>query len=295
MSSLRKVFSALVTPMRSDESVDLGVLRELVERQLSRGVEGFYCCGSSGEGLLLSHQERRDVVRTVVEQAAGRVPTIAHVGTIRTQDAIDLARAAAADGVTAVSLIPPYYYHWTAAEVLGYYRAVVAAVQVPVVLYNIPQFTRISFDVSNVGDLFADPQVVGMKHTAHDLYTLERLVTQYPEKVFLNGFDEIYLSALAAGATATVGTTVNFQPELFLRVRERFVAGDLAEARTIQTQINCAVEIAVRHGIFPAAKYLAGAPDLPTGDCRAPFRPLDADAKRALEELRCRIVEFTAG
>jgi Dihydrodipicolinate synthase/N-acetylneuraminate lyase len=85
VTDLRRIFSALVTPMRDDESIDVEVLRELVERQIARGVEGFYCCGSSGEALLLSLDERSDVVRAVVDQVNGRVPVIAHVGTIRTQ------------------------------------------------------------------------------------------------------------------------------------------------------------------------------------------------------------------
>lgn len=296
---LERVFSALVTPMREDELIDFGVLRELVERQISRGVEGFYCCGSSGEALLLTLEEREAVVRNVVEQAAGRVPVIAHVGTIRTAEAVRLAHTAADDGVAALSLIPPYYYRWTAVEVQRYYQAVIDAAKqlarpVPVILYNIPQFTNVAFDKSNASGLFDQEAVLGMKNTAHDMYALERLTTAYPGKVFFNGFDEIYLSALAAGARATVGTTVNIQPELFLRVRAAFDAGDLVTARRVQTQINDTVETLVAHGVFQSAKYLAGDADQPTGNCREPFTPLTADDRRVLDELRDRIGEAIA-
>jgi len=290
---LERVFSALVTPMSDDESLDVGVLRELVERQISRGVEGFYCCGSSGEALLLALDERVTVIRTVVEQVAGRVPVIAHAGTIRTADAVQLARTAAADGVDAVSLIPPYYYRWTAEEVQGYYQAVIDAIDIPVILYNVPQFTTITFDKANAGALFDQDAVVGMKNTAHDMFALERLTTAYPGKVFFNGFDEVYLSALVAGVRATVGTTVNIQPELFLRLRAAFDAGDLATARCTQTQINDTVEILVAHGVFPSAKYLAGDTDLPTGNCRQPFTPLTTEARRVLDELREKIAGVT--
>lgn len=296
---LERVFSALVTPMRQDESIDFGILRELVERQISRGVEGFYCCGSSGEALLLTLEEREAVARNVVEQAAGRVPVIAHVGTIRTADAVRLARSAADDGVAALSLIPPYYYRWTAVEVRRYYQAVIDAAQqlarpVPVILYNIPQFTNVTFDKSNASGLFDQEAVLGMKNTAHDMYALERLTTAYPGKVFFNGFDEVYLSALAAGARATVGTTVNIQPELFLRVRAAFDAGDLVTARRVQTRINDTVETLVAHGVFQSAKYLAGDADQPTGDCREPFTSLTSDDRRVLDELRDRIGEAIA-
>lgn len=275
VTDLRRIFSALVTPMRDDESIDVEVLRELVERQIARGVEGFYCCGSSGEALLLSLEERSDVVRAVVDQVSGRVPVIAHVGTIRTRDAVSLAREAADAGVAAVSLIPPYYYNWTSDEVTTYYQTVLDAVPLPVLLYNIPQFTRITFDKHTARVLFEHERLLGLKHTSHDMYALERMTSAYPDKIFFNGFDEIYLSALAAGATATV----------FIRVRDAFARGDMAEARRVQSQINDVVETLVAHGVFQSAKYLSGYDGVPTGPCRAPFQPLSAEDMAALDAL----------
>ena len=280
-----KVFSALVTPMKADESVNHDALTELVGMQLERGVEGFYCCGSSGEGLLLSHDERKAILETVVAAASGRVPVIAHVGTIRTADAVDLARAAEDAGADAVSLIPPYYYRFTAEEVLGYYNEVIARTGLPVVIYNIPQFTQVQFDKVLAGPLLDQERVLGVKHTAHDLYSLERMCAAYPEKVFFNGFDEIFLSSLAAGARATIGTTVNLQPELFLKVRRLFEAGDVAAARAIQEQINDTVEALVAQGVFQSAKYLAGNGRVDCGDLRAPFRSLDAGQRVELDRL----------
>jgi N-acetylneuraminate lyase len=284
-----RVFSALVTPMREDESVDHGTLSDVVESQLDRGVEGFYCCGSSGEGLLLDPAERAEIVRTVVKTVAGRAPVIAHVGTIRTADAVRLAREAEDAGAEAVSLIPPYYYRFSAAEVLDYYNTVIAATGLPVIIYNIPQFTQVNFDKALAGPLLDQEQVLGVKHTAHDLYSLERMCTEYPDKVFFNGFDEIYLSSLAAGARATIGTTVNLQPELFLRVRQLFESGDMTAARRVQTQINDTVEELVANGVFRAAKYLAGDGKFDCGNPRAPFEPLSGDQRRALDLLMERV------
>src|SRR5690554_2072834 len=106
---LQGIYSALVTPMDCSEEINFSVLRDIVEYQISQGVEGFYCCGSSGEALLLTLEERQAIVKAVVSQVAGRVPVIAHVGTIRTKDATWLASRAFDDGVSAVSMIPPYY------------------------------------------------------------------------------------------------------------------------------------------------------------------------------------------
>ncbi|MBD8045282.1 dihydrodipicolinate synthase family protein [Arthrobacter sp. Sa2BUA2] len=293
-SRFERIFSALVSPMRADESIDFATLSKLVEFQLGRGVEGFYCCGSSGEGLLLSLDERTEIVRTVVQTAAGRAPVIAHVGTIRTADAIALAKDAEAAGADAVSLIPPYYYRFTAEEILGYYNRVMEATSLPVIIYNIPQFTQVQFDKTLAGPLLDQEQVLGVKHTAHDLYSLERMTAAYPEKVFFNGFDEIYLSSLAAGARATIGTTVNVQPELFLRTRALFETGDLPGARLVQEQINNTVEELVSQGVFRAAKYLAGDGVLDCGDLREPFKPLNDVQRKELDRLLAGIHEAAA-
>lgn len=284
-AQFRKVFSALITPMRADESVNLDALEQLVGMQLERGVEGFYCCGSSGEGLLLSLDERTEIVRTVVRAASGKAPVIAHVGTIRTADAVSLARAAEDAGADAVSLIPPYYYRFSPEEILGYYNEVIAATGIPVVIYNIPQFTQVQFDKVLAAPLLDQDRVLGVKHTAHDLYSLERMAAAYPEKVFFNGFDEIYLASLAAGTTATIGTTVNVQPELFRAVKRLFDAGEIRAARAIQEQINDTVEEFVRLGVFQSAKYLAGNGVVDCGDLRAPFTRLDDEKKAQLDRL----------
>lgn len=282
---LRRTFSALITPMRPDESVNHDVLGALVGHQLSRGVEGFYCCGSSGEALLLSLDERRAVVRTVLDAVGGRAPVIAHVGTIRTADAVALARDAQDAGATAVSLIPPYYYAFSPEEINAYYEAVLAGCDLPVVVYNIPQFTRHAFDKVNAASLLDNPRVIGLKHTSQDLYALERLRAAYPDKVYFNGFDETYLSGLAAGVTGAVGTTVNIQPERFLLLRDAFHRGDIARAQQLQRQINDVVEVLLAHGVFAGVKYLATLDGFDTGACRSPFRPLDEAGKLAVEAL----------
>nr|NLD41760.1 dihydrodipicolinate synthase family protein [Actinomycetales bacterium] len=279
------MFSALITPMRADESIDYDALGALVEHQIARGVEGFYCCGSSGEAPLLSLNERRQVVRTVVDAAAGRVPVIAQVGTIRTADALWLAREAEVAGVAAVSLTPPYYYNFSAAEIEAYFAAAMEAVDLPVVVYNIPQFTRHAFDKSNAASLLGNPRVVGLKHTSQDLYALERLKAAYPEKVYFNGLDETYTSGLAAGVSGMVGTTVNVQPERFIQIREAFSRGDMATAQVVQRRVNDVVEALVSHGVFAATKYLVTLEGFPAGASRTPFRPLGEDAKRALASV----------
>lgn len=292
--AFRGIISAVITPMHADESVNYAALETLAHAQLARGVEGFYCCGSSGEGPLLRFDERKQVLSTLVNAAAGKVPVIAHVGTPRTQDAVELAKSAEQDGASAVSLVSPYYYKYSREEIIAYYRRVLDAISIPVILYNIPQFTGVELDSLTAEALLGDEQVLGVKHTSHNLYSLERMIARYPDKVFFNGFDEIFLSSLSAGATATVGTTVNLQPELFLALRNAFRQGDIPKAQRLQQQINEVVESLVARGVFQSAKYLAGKGVVDTGPTREPFVALTATQREELDALHQRLQGYIA-
>ena len=282
----RRIWSALITPMREDESVNYDALGELVERQIADGAEGFYCCGSSGEGLLLTLDERKRVLERVLRAADGRVPVISHVGTIRTRDVIDLAAHAMSAGALAVSMIPPYYYKYSMDEIMGYYEDVIRALpDVPAIVYNIPQFTGVEFSKDNAARLLANENIVGIKHTSSNLYSLERMSQAFADKALINGFDEQFLAALSMGSIATIGTTVNLFAPLFHKTRDAFERGDMAQALRWQHEINLRVEATLKAGIFNAMKYGWTLRGLDCGFCRAPFRAPDEAARRALREL----------
>lgn len=281
----RRLFVATTTPMRDDESVDLDALAELVDTDIGRGVEGVYVGGSTGEGMLLALDERVAVARTAVGAAAGRVPVIAHVGAMTTRDAIELARAAQQAGVSAVSMIPPLYYRYSTADVTAHYRAVIDAVDLPFIVYNIPQFTGRDVVDGGYEQLLELPQVVGIKHTSQNLFGAERLVARYPDVALINGFDELYLPALTMGATASIGTTVGLQIQLFRSLRARATAGDFTGAHAVQVRINETLDGMVREEVFGAAKYLVGKYAVPCGRCRRPMPPLTDESLRRLDAV----------
>lgn len=281
-----RIWSALITPTNFDESVNYDALERVVELQIQDGAEGFYCCGSSGEGLLLTLDERKQILEHVLKAADGRVPVISHVGTIRTKDVVDLARHAMSAGAMAVSMIPPYYYKFSMDEIMGYYEDVIRALpDVPAIVYNIPQFTGVEFNKDNAGRLLANENIVGIKHTSTNLYALERMGQAFPGKALINGFDEQFLGALSMGACATIGTTVNLFAPLFHRVREAFQAGDMALAYRWQHAINLRIEGTVKIGIFNAMKYGWTLRGVDCGFCRVPFRPLSAIQQAEMAKL----------
>lgn len=283
---LRGIFSALITPTNPDETVNYRALGEIVRRQLDDGVEGFYCCGSSGEGLLLTIEERKKILECVIESAEGRAPVIAHIGTIRTSDVLSMARHAKQAGAAAVSMIPPYYYQFTMDEITRYYERVIEAEpDLGVIIYNIPQFTGIEFGMNNAQRLLNNPGIIGIKHTSKNLYSMERMRTAFPDKIIFNGFDEQLLGALAMGADTTIGTTVNLFAPLFLKLRDCFQQHNISEAMRLQTQINERVEMMCQFGIFNAVKFIWTLRGIDCGVCREPFQPLTDDAKQILAAL----------
>jgi N-acetylneuraminate lyase len=293
MQNIRGVYAAIVTPLAQDGSLDTAALRRLVKRELDRGVEGFYCCGSSGEGLLLETDERKKVVELVVGEAAGAVPVIVHTGSLSTGATIQLSRHAQAQGAAAVSLIPPIYYNYTAREVFEHYAAVVDAVDIGVIVYNIPQFTGgISFTKKGSSSLLEAKRIIGIKHTSMNLYELERIRDAYPAKILFNGFDEIYLYSLMAGADATIGTTVNLCPALFKAIRSAAGEGRIDDARRLQTRLNAFIEALVDASIFPATKYALGVLGVECGPCRRPFIDLDEEKRAEVRAALDGIAEF---
>lgn len=287
-ADLGVLMAAVATPYDAEGTVATAALASLIDDYIARGVEGIYCCGSSGEGLLLTADERTSIVETAVGASGGRIPVVAHVGALSTRAAIDLARRAERAGATAVSMIPPIYYSYGTAAILDHYRAVLDAVDLPLIVYNIPQFTGTEFDVDSAGSLLGDPRVIGIKQTAHNMYALERMNAAFPDKAYINGFDEVFVAALAAGARGTIGTTVGLQIELFRAARARMEAGDVAGAQRMQSRINHVIAELVAVDVFPAAKYLSGrSHEGPgsLGDCRMPFRALSAADRARLDRL----------
>ncbi|WP_314650238.1 dihydrodipicolinate synthase family protein [uncultured Microbacterium sp.] len=289
-----RLFTAAVTPMRADESVDHEALAAMLDSDVRRGVEGVYVCGSSGEGVLLSEDERIAVAATAVDAVAGRVPVLSHVGAMSTREAVRIAQAAKDAGVAAISMIPPLYYGYSTPDVVRHFRTVIDEVDLPFVLYNIPQFTGRDISEGGFDELLALPQVIGVKHTSRNLYGAERILRRHPHQTVVNGFDEFYLPALSIGARGAIGTTVSLQIELFRSLRRRFAAGDLAGARAVQVRIDDTVEGMVEVGVFGAAKYLGGKLSAPLGECRSPLPRLDDAGRARLDEVFTQLQEHIA-
>jgi N-acetylneuraminate lyase len=285
MKDLSGVLPALLTPMHADSSINYNVLRHLARHHLSTGVNGLYLCGSTGESFLLSDDERKSIVETVAEEITGHLPVIVHVGSLSTASAIALGRHAKASGADAVSAVPPFYFKDTFTEITRYYVDIMEATQMPMILYNIPQFTGIAFNGVNARELFEHPLVVGMKHTSYDLFGLQRIHSEFPDLTLFNGHDETFLPALSIGVASTICTAANFMSEEMIAISSLFRERRMDEARAAQDAVNNIVQVMLDVGVFNAAKFATALLGFDCGECRRPFLPLTDEQKAAVTQV----------
>lgn len=273
------VFPALLTPFDASGAVNYDALRRLVRFNLEKGVSGFYVCGSTSEAFLLTHEERKKVLETVCAEAAGKAAVIAHVGCIGQDLALDLARHAKETGADAISSVPPFYYGFSFEEIKRYYFAL--AEVMPVFIYNFSA-AGVKLTTQQFMEFLSDPRFLGVKHTSSDFFMLERLKSFRSDAVIFNGYDEMFLSGLAAGADGGIGSTYNFMAEKYIAIEKAFRAGDLAAAQAEQKRANAVISVLLQGGIMAGCKALCRHLGIDLGECRKPFSPLTPEQEKAL-------------
>lgn len=288
---LKGIMPALMTAFdTATESISKENTAALVKKLKSAGVHGFYVGGSSGEMVLCSVKERMELLETVME-ASGDLTVIAHTGTMSTADAILLSRHAESSGADAISSVTPLYYKYSFREIKHYYSRLCEAVNIPVIIYNIPALTGTALDFGQLSELLSIDGVGGMKFTSSDFFLLNRLKQEFPDKIFYNGCDEMLLSGLSAGADGGIGTTYNFMPEMFLSIYELFNNGRMKEANAVQSLANKIIAEVVSRGTLSASKQMINFSGLDYGVCREPLLPLDETARNELYEKAWKPVE----
>lgn len=284
MDQLIGIFPALVTPF-TDGCVDEEKLEQVVEKLLREGVDGLYVGGSTGEALLISLDERKEVLRRVLRQVNGRCKVIAHIGALCTRDAVTLASDALKAGADAISSIPPIYYGYRACELEQYYLDIVSAVKAPLLIYHVPALSGQSLSDDNIARLFEHENIAGIKFTAYDHFRMQRLIEKYPDKAVINGHDELYLSSLCIGSRCAVGSTFNFMAPKFMKLKESFELGDMETARRLQGEANRIIEVMIQVGVFRAVKGIMRLQGVDAGECKRPFLPLTPEEINLLQTV----------
>lgn len=217
---------ALVTPFR-DGVVDEDTYVALIERQIAAGVHGLVPVGTTGETSTLSHDEHRRVVELCVKTTAGRVPVIAGAGSNSTREAIELVKHAKAVGADAAMVVTPYYNRPSQEGMYAHYAAINDAVQLPVIIYNVPSRTSVDIANETLGRLSKLPNIVGVKDATGDMTrpTMQRLLCG-ADWVLLSGDDPTALGYMAHGGHGSISVSVNVAPEACATFYNAALSGD---------------------------------------------------------------------
>ncbi len=288
---LTGLVAATFTPMQSDQAIDLDAIHTLTERLLAEGVGGLFVCGSTGEGVSMTTDERKQVAEAFISAARGRVPVIVQVGHNSLHDARDLAQHAQQAGADFTSAAAPNYFHISDVATLVDCMAFVAAgaPELPFYYYHIPAMTGVDLDLveflRRAGDRVDN--LAGLKYTANTLHEYQECVALDEGRFdVLYGYDELLLPALAVGARGSVGSTYNIAAPLYRRIIEAFEVGDLARARAEQLHAIEMIRTLAHYPFHPAVKAVLGMVGTSCGPCRLPLPPLgDAEVQQLRGEL----------
>lgn len=231
---------ALVTPMQADGSIDNPGLQQLVEWHIAEGTDGIVAVGTTGESATLDYEEHIDVVRRVVEYAAGRVPVIAGTGANSTSEAIELTRAAQGVGVQAALLVTPYYNKPPQEGLYRHYCAVAEAVELPLVLYNVPGRTGCDMLPATVKRLSEVPNIVGLKEAKGELSRIRELLALGlpPEFALYSGDDATARESILLGFHGDISVTANVAPGLMQQMCGAALAGDSVLAAELDSRLE---------------------------------------------------------
>jgi 4-hydroxy-tetrahydrodipicolinate synthase len=281
MKKLKGVITAMVTPFDGRDGIDVAAIKRLVDFLVAKKVDCLYPCGTTGEMLLMTPEERELVAKTVVEAAAGRVTVYIHAGAMTLRDTLRLVAHARSIGADGVGVVTPSFFSVNETEMEEYFVAVARSVpsDYPVYLYNIPQCAGNDLKPATVSRIAEKcPNVVGIKYSWADmLRAAEYLRVRGGDFSVVFGPDRLYAPAMAMGCDGTVSGVSCVCPEAFVAVRDAFAKGDLAKARALQRSATDVCEF-LRNGsnmaYFKAALKARG---VDAGHMRAPLRDLPAD------------------
>ncbi len=280
------IYPALVSHFKNDGTILKDSIRANMDRNYAQGAGGFYICGSTGEGPVITKEMRMEIADTVMEHNNGRGIIINHIGAAATKDAFELARHAKEIGCHAISsVVPNFYFKHNDDEIIDFYKRIAEESQLPVLAYVQNLLTTDS--VNLMSRLINVDGVIGCKFTLTDFYSMRRIKELNGGDInVINGPDEMLICGLSMGADAGIGSTYNLMCAEYVKLREAFLKGDLEEARRLQYKVNKVTEILIPYNVARAVKYILSLDGIEAGDMAYPMSPLtDAQKESLVKEL----------
>jgi 4-hydroxy-tetrahydrodipicolinate synthase len=275
--------TALITPFKSGE-VDARAFQRIVEWQIDQGTHGLVPVGTTGEAPTLSHEEHKRVIELCIEAASGRVPVIAGTGSNSTSEAIALTRFAKEAGADGALVVTPYYNKPTQEGLYLHYKAINDAVDIPIIIYNIPCRSIVDMSVETMTRLFKLPNIAGLKDaTANMSRVSQQRAAMGTEFVQLSGEDATALGFNAHGGQGCISVTANIAPALCSEFQLACLGSNFKRALEIQDRLMPLHDALFVESNPGPVKYAAEKLGLCSGETRLPLAPLAPASKAKVD------------
>ncbi len=287
---LKGIVPPIITPMYEDESINFDELRVQVNRMIENGVHGLFPFGTNGEGYILSADEKKKVLEVVVDETRGRVPVYAGTGCISTKETVEQSKMAEAAGADVLSIITPSFAAASQDELYTHYKTVAEAVDLPIVLYNIPARTGNTLAPATIARLAEIENIIGAKDSSGSFTNILDYINAGKKKTngtfyTLSGNDQLIIWTLLAGGSGGIAGCANVYPRTMASIYDLFVAGDIEAAKEANASIQ-SFRACFKYGnpntIVKTATRMLG---FDVGPCRAPFNSVPVEGVKALEKV----------
>lgn len=283
---LKGLFSALLVSFDEDGNVNEKGLRQIIRYNIDvNHMDGLYVGGSTGENFMLSTDEKKRIFEIAKDEAKDDLTLIAQVGSVNLKESVELAHFVTELGYDAISAVTPFYYKFTFDEIKHYYDTIINGVDNRMIIYSIPFLTGVDMSLSQFGELFKNPKIVGVKFTQADFYLLERIRKTFPDKLIYAGFDEMLLPATVLGVDGAIGSTYNINGKRARQIFELAKAEKITEALGIQHVTNDLITDILDNGLYGTIKLLLQEAGVDAGFCREPMKKYTPEMKARAKEI----------
>ncbi|MBU3197564.1 dihydrodipicolinate synthase family protein [Clostridium algidicarnis] len=297
---LKGIFVAFYACFDNDNNISEEATKKLARFYATKGVKGLYVGGSSGEGFLLTVEERKKMLEAVMDEVGSELKIIVHVGAAATRDSIELSKHAKKVGAYALSAVPNVYYKIPERSIELHWKSIMDSADLPFIIYNIPQTTGYDLSINLLKKMLSYPNVVGIKNSSMSTYDIQKFkAIGGKDLLVFNGPDEQYISGRIMGADSGIGGTYGVMPELFLKAEEYFSKGNIEKAKEVQFAINDIIgDLLSFPSLYGVAKEIVKLRGVDIGTTRLPLEPVDKEdfpkVKELYEKIMNTIEKFSA-
>ena len=286
MFEAKGLITPVVTALTEDEKFNPGVYADFIDHLITSGVDGIFPLGTNGEFYAFSQEEQLEIIRAAVRAANGRVPVYAGTGCVTTKETIEFSKKAADLGVSCLSVITPYFVAASQDEIYEHFCAVAEAIDLPILLYNIPARAGNSIAPATVKRLLAHKNIIGIKDSSGNFdNTLKYIENTEKDVQVLAGSDSLILWTLMAGGTGAISGCSNVFPELMVSIYDLWACGDIRAANEAQKKIRAFRNVMQMGNPNSVVKCAVNMRGMKVGPARQPSNCTDPKIRKALEEV----------